>query len=73
MKEIDETPVPESESEMTLEVRVGLLEALVASAQVELARLSHDVRAAHVELADLHHRRRVSRHQAYVQDPEWFS
>jgi len=57
MKEIDDTPVPETESEVPIEVRVGLLEALVASLELEMARLVHDLQRPTVE----------------NDDPEWFS
>jgi hypothetical protein len=66
MKEIDDTPVPENESEDDLEVRIGLLEVLLSSLEVEFAGLHHDVarlleaRAQAMDPTDLH------------ADPEWF-
>ena len=56
MKEIDDTDPPKSESEIPIEVRVGLLEALVASLELEMARLVHDLQRPTVE----------------NDDPEWY-
>ena len=65
MKEIDDTPVPESESELSV---IELLQWQDAVLSV----LKRKVEALEVEVADLHHRRRVSRQQAVDQDPEWY-
>jgi len=65
MKEIDDTPVTENESEPTLEMVIDA----VAS---HIARLEERIGNLEVEVADLHHRRRVSRQQANDQDPEWY-
>lgn len=67
MKEIDDTPVTENESEEDLEVRIGLLEALLSSLEVEFAALHLDVarlleaRAHALDPTDLD------------ADPEWYS
>ena len=68
MKEVDDTPVPESES---VTVDMLILETWFAL-WVEEHRLLERIDALEAEVADLHHRRRVSRHQAVDQDPEWF-
>ena len=68
MKEIDETPVPESESECPEWFQVwlvGFQSRVIAQLEGRIAKLN-------AEVADLHHRRRVSRQQATDQDPEWF-
>ena len=67
MKEIDETPVPESESVI---VDLLVLETWIALWADNL-RLIERLETLEVEVADLHHRRRVSRQQAVDQDPEW--
>jgi len=78
MKKVDDTPLPESESE-DLETICALLYPQV-SAFIEmnihpLERLTRQlverIEALEAEVADLHHRRRVSRQQAVDQDPEW--
>ena len=61
MKEIDDTPVKKSESELTVDVWFEVMD-----------RLEARIEALEVRVADLHHRRRVSRQQAVDQDPEWF-
>ena len=62
VKRIDDTPLPENESECPccakLAVRVAEMAAALAMAQVELA--------------DLHFSKRVSREQAEDTDPEWY-
>jgi len=71
MKETDDTPLPENESEDTLE---DILRVIAANATYALLRMDDiALQIAHlqVEVADLHHRRRVSRQQATDQDPEW--
>ena len=68
MKEVDDTPVPESES---VTVDMLILETWFAL-WVEEHRLLERIDALEAEVADLHHRRRVSRQQAVDQDPEWF-
>ena len=60
MKEIDETPLPENESEDRMDLIYD-----------RVHRLLERIQALEVEVADLHHRRRVSRQQATDQDPEW--
>lgn len=67
MKEVDDTPVPESES---VAVDMLILETWFAL-WVEEHRLLERIDALEAEVADLHHRRRVSRQQAVDQDPEW--
>jgi hypothetical protein len=67
VKEIDETPVPESESVI---VDLLVLETWIALWADNL-RLIERLETLEVEVADLHHRRRVSRQQAVDQDPEW--
>ena len=79
MKEIDDTPVSENESECPccaeLALRVAELRALYGERITELASTVADqqdaLKKAQVELADLHFGRRVSRQQADDQDPEW--
>ena len=76
MKDTDETPLGENESELTdeeiqrairfLVKRVGSIDKWIHSEIPKINRLE-------AEVADLHHRRRVSRQQAVNQDPEWFS
>ncbi len=61
MKEIDDTPVKKTESELTVDVWFEVMD-----------RLEARIEALEVRVADLHHRRRVSRQQAVDQDPEWF-
>ena len=73
MKEVDDTPLPESESEIDIETICALLYPQVAAfMEIEMYALEHRVAALEAEVADLHHRRRVSRQQAVDQDPEWF-
>ena len=67
MKEVDDTPVTESES---VAVDMLILETWFAL-WVEEHRLLERIDALEAEVADLHHRRRVSRQQAVDQDPEW--
>jgi len=67
MKEVDDTPLPESES---VAVDMLILETWFAL-WVEEHRLLERIEALEAEVADLHHRRRVSRQQAVDQDPEW--
>jgi len=62
VKEIDDTPVPESESDV---------EEIVTTLWSWIAKLEERVMELETEVADLHHRRRVSRQQAVDQDPEW--
>ena len=61
MKEIDETPLPENESEDLAGDRFKKTWYKLVARVAELEK----------EVADLHHRRRVSRQQAVDQDPEW--
>ena len=73
MKEVDDTPVPESESEIDIETICALLYPQVAAfMEIEMYALENRVAALEAEVADLHHRRRVSRQQTVDQDPEWF-
>jgi len=67
MKEKDDTPVPENESEVPIEVRVGLLEALLSSLEVEFAALHLDVARL------LEARRDALDPAAQDQDPEWYA
>ena len=74
VKEVDETPLTENESELTDEEiqrairfllkRVGSIDKWIHSEIPKINRLE-------AEVADLHHRRRISRQQAVDQDPEW--
>jgi len=68
VKEVDDTPVPESES---VTVDMLILETWFAL-WVEEHRLLERIDALEAEVADLHHRRRVSTQQTVDQDPEWF-
>ena len=70
MKEVDDTPVPESETESVVHEHMLILETWFAL-WVEEHRLFERIEALEAEVADLHHRRRVSRQQAVDQDPEW--
>ena len=65
MKEVDDTPIPESESEPPVEEVLAAIVATMATFRTQIELLK-------AEVADLHHRRRVSRQQAVDQDPEWF-
>jgi len=74
VKDTDETPLGENESELTDEEiqrairflikRVGSIDKWIHSEIPKINRLE-------AEVADLHHRRRISRQQAVDQDPEW--
>jgi hypothetical protein len=73
MKEIDDTPLPQSESELSLEEDVALLRLFVEDDLDHwMKEIERRVANLVVEVADLHHRRRVSRQQATDQDPEWY-
>ena len=62
MKEIDDTPLDENESEEDLEVRFGLLEALLVS-------LEHEFAALHQRVTNLETQRTP---QDENDDPEWY-
>ena len=62
MKEIDDTPLHENESEEDLEVRFGILEALLVS-------LEHEFAALHQRVANLETQRTP---QDENDDPEWY-
>ena len=67
MKEIDDTPVPEGESECPEWFQVWLVGfqcRVIAQLEGRIAKLN-------AEVADLHYRKRISRQQATDQDPEW--
>jgi len=64
MRDVDDTPVPESESEPPVEEVLAAIVATMATFRTQIELLK-------AEVADLHHRRRVSRQQAVDQDPEW--
>ena len=82
MKEIDDTPLPENESETRRETDELLFECIKhLGEEVKEALEDRDEvirglmkRVANLEseVADLHHRRRVSRQQTVNQDPEWY-
>ena len=65
MKEIDDTPVPENESEWDFD-------AMFDAISIRMKQLNERLEALEAKVADLHYRRRVSRQQAVDQDPEWF-
>ena len=70
MREVDDTPVGESESEETYRLA---REALTRRLEAKIQAIEKRVANLEAEVADLHHRRRVSRQQAVDQDPEWYS
>ena len=73
MKEVDDTPVGENESEIDLETICALLYPQVAAfMEIEMHSIIGRIAELEAEVADLHHQRRVSRQQAVNQDPEWF-
>jgi hypothetical protein len=73
VKEVDDTPVNESKSEIDLETICALLYPQVAAfMEIEMHSIIGRIAELEAEVADLHHQRRVSRQQAVDQDPEWF-
>jgi len=72
MKEIDDTPLPESETDWMTEdprVRIGLLEALLVAQGLSLSSLEHEFAALHQRVANLETQRTP---QDENDDPEWF-
>ena len=66
MREIDDTPVPESESEVTRELDILPLERLVRQLVERIVSIEH-------ELALLLEQRETVRAPECQEDPEWFS
>ena len=76
MKEIDDTPVTESESDYDHEYSERCILDLWSAFTTQSKNIDHLLRRIkdlEAEVADLHHRRRVSRQQAVDQDPEWYA
>ena len=71
MKEIDDTPLPKTESEPPVEEVLAAIAATMATFRTQILTAHCEIELLKAEVADLHHRRRVSRQQAVDQDPEW--
>lgn len=75
MKEVDDTPVTESEYEYCehAEQLARFVNQMLANVRKHALVCQERIEALEAEVADLHHRRRVSRQQVVDQDPEWYS
>lgn len=62
MRKIDDTPVPESESELTLDVWFEVMD-----------RLEARIEALELRLANLETRKNWQSHQEENDDPEWYA
>jgi len=81
VKEIDDTPPTETESEYDHAEVVRWITDIWTELKIHEKNDGHlhdrikvaceHIKALEAEVADLHHRRRVSRQQATDQDPEW--
>jgi len=65
MKEVDETPVDESES-------VWDFQAMFDAIRIQMARLSQRIVELEKELALVHEQRVTARPPEATDDPEWF-
>jgi len=75
MKEVDDTPVPESEYEHCEQAEhlARFVNKMLDNLRDHSSVCQERIEALEAEVADLHHRRRVSRQQVVDQDPEWYS
>ncbi len=69
MKEIDDTPLHENESERP----EWFEEWLITTQMAIIKHLQSQVNKLKTQVADLEHSRRVGRHPPTDQDPEWYA